>query len=52
MIFTLFPLASWSCPKVKHKVGMPTKVADDLRRRASLLLMQKNEIVGVDHLKG
>ena len=50
MRFTLFPLMNGSRPKVRHKVGAPNKVADDLRRRASLLLMQKNEIMGVDQL--
>ena len=51
MRFTLFPLTSSSRPKVKHKVGALNKVSDDLRWRASLLLMQKDEAVGVDQLK-
>ena len=46
--FTLFPLTSGSRPKVKHKVGVLNNIADDLRWRDNLLLMQNNEIVGVD----
>ena len=51
MRFTLFPLTSGSRPKVKHKVGVSNEVAGDSKRRASLLLLQKNEIVGIDQLK-
>ena len=50
--FTLFPLMNGSCSKVRHKVRALNKVADDLRMRACLMLMQKNEIVEVDQLKG
>ena len=46
--FTLFPLTSGSHPKIKHKMGEQNKVADDLGQSASLLLMQKNEIVELD----
>ena len=49
--FTLFPLTSGSRPQLKHKFGEQNKVADDLRQRASLLLMQKNEVVEVNQLK-
>ena len=49
--FTLFLLTSGSRPKVKHKVGVSTEEADDSKRRASLLLLQKNEIVEVNQLK-
>ena len=51
MRFTLFPLTSGSCPKTKHKAGALNKEADDVRRRANLLLIQQNEVVGVDQLK-
>ena len=37
--FTLFLLTSGSRPKIKHKVGEQNKIAEDLRRCASLLLM-------------
>ena len=46
--FTLFLLTSESHPKIKHKMGEQNKVADDLGQSASLLLMQKNEIVELD----
>ena len=51
MRFTLFPLTSRSHPKAKNKTGVSNKEADDVRRRASLLLIQQNEVVGVDQLK-
>ena len=51
MRFTLFPLTSRSHPKVNHKMGASNEVANDSKWRASLLLLQKNEIVGVDQLK-
>ena len=49
--FTLFPLKSGSHPKVKHKTGVQSNVADVLSRRASLMLILKDEIAGFEHLK-
>ena len=51
MRFTLFPLTNGSRPKVKHKVEVSNEVAGDSKQRANLLLLQKNEIMGVDQLK-
>ena len=51
MRFTLFPLTRRSRPKVKHKMGLSTEVAGESKQRASLLLLQKNEIVRVDQWK-
>ena len=48
--FTLFPLKGGSRPKVKHKVRMQNDVAVASRQRLNLLLMWKDEIVGVHRL--
>ena len=49
--FTLFPLKNGSRPKVKHKVKMQNDVAVASGRHLNLLLMQKDEIVGVHRLQ-
>ena len=46
--FTLFPLMSGSRPKVKQKVGVSNEAAGDSKWCASLFLLQKNEIMGID----
>ena len=51
MRFTLFLLIGGSRPKTKHKAGASNKEVDGVRRRANLLLIQQNEVVGVDQLK-
>ena len=51
MRFTLFLLTSEPHPKTKHKARVSNKEADDVRRCASLLLIQQNEVVAVDQLK-
>ena len=51
MRFTLFSLTSGSRPKTKHKAGVSSKEVDDVRRCASLLVIQQNEVVAVDQLK-
>ena len=49
--FTLFALKSGSHPKVKHKVRMQNDVAVASGRRLNLLLMRKDEIMGVHKLQ-
>ena len=49
--FTLFPLTNRSRLKTMHKARVSNNEADDVRWRASLLLIQQNEVVGANQLK-